>query len=735
MALTLKNLFAGGQIPPEITGELRTMLLQMRQERSAFEALLKRASDVTATMEQLTAPVNEARSAVRDLQDQVGTVTAAMPLVADLDTRVAGLDARLTVLDEAEGALRSARERAGAEVQEAADAARAVRDEVAELREMVGQVASVRAAVGELAGTQDRITAMRADVGRIETELEKLRGERDALRQQQETMRVERETMAGDTAAAREQLEQTVARFGTLQADVAEAGQRVAELRGLIDPVAELVTGVPEARRELQTLQALRDYVAQKVTILEEQRGLVDRAADRAERLGMLLQKLDDELRGQAQNLKFMTQLRESVDAVKTQHAHLLEDADELRAAHEQLRTGDATMRRDVGDLQAQITEELERARSGFAFERESLDAVSARVESLRESLTQAEQRFQPLEDAAVMVGEVRADAGHLAELVAEIEQTVSALALQGERVRDVEGQIETLEASASALDEKLAAIRTPSEAAIERADLRAGELAAQIDELEQRTRRISGHADDIRLLGQEVERQRLAVAEAMEQLRHASELKVEAGSVADQLGQRATTLAATLEAAEARIDGFQGSLRQLEARSDALDVARQAMDRFEGRLKEWQAMESRLGRAAAQVAERQGTVQVVRDDLRRMFALAEETADQVRAVAAARGELDAGRRLLDGVLPRLREVGAEIAELERRREAVAQDATQIARLEALLGEARASLAALESQKGLLDQVVSTAGALRFQTRQAEALVESLQETWERARG
>ena len=41
MALTLKNLFAGGQIPPEITGELRTILLQMRQERSAFEALLK----------------------------------------------------------------------------------------------------------------------------------------------------------------------------------------------------------------------------------------------------------------------------------------------------------------------------------------------------------------------------------------------------------------------------------------------------------------------------------------------------------------------------------------------------------------------------------------------------------------------------------------------------------------------------------------------------------------------
>jgi cell division septum initiation protein DivIVA len=184
------------------------------------------------------------------------------------------------------------------------------------------------------------------------------------------------------------------------------------------------------------------------------------------------------------------------------------------------------------------------------------------------------------------------------------------------------------------------------------------------------------------------------------------------------------------MSGAEDRLTSIRESIVTLDERADQLGVTGAAMDRFEERLRQWQALEKRMAHATAQATQREDVLKALRADVTRMFALAEETADQVRETLAARGELEAGRALLDDLKPQLSEMRTEAERLAEHREALAGEDALIARMEAMLCEVRTNHKVLEEQKEFLDHVVATAGVLRFQSRQAESLIESLEDMW-----
>jgi DNA repair exonuclease SbcCD ATPase subunit len=526
-------------------------------------------------------------------------------------------------------------------------------------------------------------------------------------------------------------IQRIAAQFDTVRADVAETAQRVADLRELIDPVAELVRGVPEARRELATLQALREYVAQKVAALEEQRGLVDRATDRGERLGALLQRLDGEIKEQGQNFKFLAKVKDHVDELRLRHGELLEQAARIGAEHRRLLEEDEAVRRYAGALRSEITEDLERAASRFALERESVDAVSEQVSGLREALADAERRFRPLEEATMTVGELGVEAGRLAERFEEVAREVARLDPEAERVRSLRAEVTEVEADLREVVRRVESVREPSLAAVEQAEQRVEELAQQVAHLEERTSQVEGTAATLHHLGREVERRRVAVEQGLEELARAAVFRDEAHQVAERLAERVATLAAAGAAAEERVAGVERLFGELERRTDRLVVARAEMDAFEEKLAGWRTMESRVGRATAQAADRQALLESLRADVTRLFAVAEEAAAQARIAVDARAEIVAGRTMLDDVLEQLREIRVEASGLDARRERLADEDARLARAEALVLDLRGSLETLAAQREFLDQVVATAGALRFQSRQAEALVEALREAGE----
>ncbi len=728
MAAALKKLFGTEALPPEIKGELRTTLLQMRQERNALEALATQVQETAAAADKLAAPVAEARESLAALQAKVGVIEQAVSNVSGVEARLADLESRLEhVANTAEG-LSSEQKRTEAGFQGTAGAVRAAKEHLETVQQGLGDVAALRDAVGQFAGMREEIAAVREDLDALQSQASALDAEREKLRSQHDAM-------VADNRAVRSQLQESVGRCSTLQGDVAEAAQRVSSLREAIDPVADLVRGVPEARRELQKLQALREFVAQKTAGLQEQRDLVERVTERGERLELMIQRLDREIEQQGSSLLTMSELRESVEEHEAEHQVLCESLERINAAHQEIRARDEAMRRELEALQRQLAEDLERATTRFAFEREGLDAVSERVGNLRNALTQAEQRFEALEDASAIVDEVRGDAGELRKLVVEMERDVTSLALQAERTRELEPKLRQIEGNTAELAAKLAAIREPSDSAIAQAEMRVSQVADEIEELERRVEQVSGTADAIRSLGREVERRRLAVEESLAQLRHAAEMRQAATTAADRLNEQTEELAASVRGAEDRLSLIRESVSKLDERAEQLTAAGTRMDRFEDRLRQWQSMEARLERATAQAAQREEVVHALREDLQRMFALVEETADRVREVIGARGELEIGRGMLDDLIPRLRDLNAEAERLDEKQGALEGQDALFARIEAMLSEVRTSHKMLEDQKEFLDQVLTTAGTLRYQCRQAESLVESLEEMWNRARG
>ena len=95
MDLGFKRLFGNGSPSPEISGELRTTLLRMRHERTAFETLVTRMNETVRNAETFSEPVEEARKSVEELRAQVLALQTAMSTVTGIEERLADMEARL----------------------------------------------------------------------------------------------------------------------------------------------------------------------------------------------------------------------------------------------------------------------------------------------------------------------------------------------------------------------------------------------------------------------------------------------------------------------------------------------------------------------------------------------------------------------------------------------------------------------------------------------------------------
>ena len=172
--------------------------------------------------------------------------------------------------------------------------------------------------------------------------------------------------------------------------------------------------------------------------------------------------------------------------------------------------------------------------------------------------------------------------------------------------------------------------------------------------------------------------------------------------------------------------------LDDLGDRSRRFEEVRAKVERFEQRFAALLGAEESVERALARAAERQATVDAVRDDLTRLFGIADSTATQVRTVVALQKEIDQRRTALEEVSSRLRDLDRQGERVEERAHQFEEAEQRLAQLDAHVSGLQATLETVLEQKDFLDRVIETAGALSFQTMQAEGVLTQLRQEHEK---
>jgi len=185
------------------------------------------------------------------------------------------------------------------------------------------------------------------------------------------------------------------------------------------------------------------------------------------------------------------------------------------------------------------------------------------------------------------------------------------------------------------------------------------------------------------------------------------------------------TTNLGSVEQRATRLDTLS---EELEDRSETLQFVEKRMAQFEDQLTRWQLSEAEVSRALKQLEGRQATVEGLQGDIKHMFEMAERTVEDARSIAIAHQEIERTRLEIETVLDRLHASDKVVAGLEERKRRIEQAEQRLARADALLIDIQSSLEALEGQKALVDYVVEKAGALTFQVKQAEALIDTLRD-------
>jgi DNA repair exonuclease SbcCD ATPase subunit len=362
----LKNLFGKDLQLDKLPAELKPLVEQMRQERTAYEALLKRAEQLGNAQ-------------------QIGQIEQRLSGLDKLAAQAADFRQGAASLEDGQQALR-----------ERLDDTRVLADT------MRADLEGMRAMLAEILAAKTELPAL----------LELLRSAAD---------------LRAETAAMDQRLKDGAAALGNLQ-DAATRVQsfagRAEKLEGVVEQLQQLLKEVPDVKRELSSLNVLAEYVTRKVSALEAQRDLVDRATQRAERLTELVAQVDRQLQQQHQNMTFLERLEKNVDELRKQHQLALERAGDIDKKY---RAMDAESRR-LGEQFIAQKESLQQAASRFAFERDGLEGLSRRITELREALGNMEQRLPEIDRIRTDVSGVLTDVKRLTTGVADLQRQVGGL-------------------------------------------------------------------------------------------------------------------------------------------------------------------------------------------------------------------------------------------------------------------------------------------------------------------
>jgi chromosome segregation ATPase len=563
----LKNLFGKDSQLDKLPAELKPLVDQMRRERAAYEALVKRAEQVSG--------------AVAPLEQQI----------TQLEQRLAGFDKlseQLATFEQKVAAVEVGQQNTMKGFTDAEALAKAVRNDLDGLKGQLDDVATAKAELPGLLELVKPLGALRSETSAMDQRMQDLSSRLEQMRERQE------QTVAESTAA-QSRLAGIDEGLNAMMGRVEGFAARADGLEATVEQLRQLLKEVPEVKRDLSTLNVLAEYVTQKVATLEGQKEMVERAMQRAERLTELTAQVDRQLQAQHEDAQFLERLAKNVDEIKKMHEAALQRADEIEKTY----TSIDAERGKLAEQFAAQRDALQQATGVFKFEREGLDVLSQRVTELRAALGAIERELPTLDGARGDLSNVAAEVKRLGEATAALARQMAELQSTAESAQEAQAHVRQLQESVGDLAHRMESL-APAQLTQE-----LDERARQMDEVRSRVGRL-----ETQLTGWETLEQRTGRALELAEERHQAVAALR--SELQRLFEVADSTVAQVRTAvemQHEIEQRQHALEPVLERLRDLDRQSEAMEERQQKLAD---AEERLTRLDALLIDLQSTFQAV---------------------------------------------------------------------------------------------------------------------------
>jgi len=672
---------------------------------SKIEALDRRRDDLSRDLQDKERRVASVEEGVRGLDGIQRTVD-------DLERRTGTLKAMGDSVAQKTAALEAQREAVERALAQADHLERAMRQVDAGVRHLQDNEKALRT-------LQDHVTTLRS---LHETVLERSTEISHLQRQTDEQMRATRQELSLLTDEAKKSVE----RFDFESRGLESVSQRVADLRRELSDCENRSRGLSEMSQTVGELRSQTTTLTTQLQTLSEEVGQVDQEMAKLRAIRRDLDETGRMVQDVCSQAGRFEEARPAIEAgirdlaeLSGSHALVKDSLEQTRVAQDEItrvresqsetRSWLAGVEQSVSDLRGQVGAMHELA--------PAIEGLQKQAKHVAESINAVELRREFVDDLHRKFTDLGSLAGRLDERDRQLHS----------RIEVAEQQLVALTARAEEA-ERLATNMGVVASNMSETERRAGEIGKSVAAIAARCESIEDLEERTRALRPELEQRHHALQEATENLERASELRKEAATSAQKLGELSKKLTAALKTADERVTQVDTLSTELEDRAARLQSVEKRLGAFEERLAKWDAVEDQVARSLEELSVRQSTVETLRSDFDRLFALAEKTVADVREITSAHQEVEQTRQLLLDVTSRQGELRDATNVLEDRKRQMAKAEERLARAEALLGDVQSSIEALQGQKTIVDQAVEKAGSLQFLLKQAEATIEGLRQ-------
>jgi len=654
-----------------------------------LEDVVRRVQSVERSLE----PINQASTAIPDVQHQLAVLKALADQVAQ----------KTTMLEQE----REAIDRASSQIAQLTRMDRELDAWLRRQEEQIRRFGPIEAKLSEVKTIQDKVLARTEELQSTSQQIEDaqqsarqaLNDLRDQMRKSSEGFELEHRglhAVSERIADLRNAVKESEARLAVLdaasqgtaavQAQVRQAGEQAAELSRELTSIAEEANRNASLRQDVQRLDGVASDLAARMRRIDEIRPGVEQAVEQLSTLRGTRELLADGLE----------QMRAAADEM----ARLRENHGETQAW---LANADVWTRK----VQSQVKE--------LSAMEPAVERIRVEVEQVKGAMQQIEARREAVEDVqrtlinvGTATGEVNERAEGLRIRMDAAEQKFTQLARQAEGAQRLADTISIVTGS------------------VEEAERRMSGVDESVRSLESRTQQIDQVEERIRLLGQELEQRQGALDKATEHLTRASALRKEAAEAAQRMEEVTRSVGSTLSQAEERAGNLQRITNDLETRAGPLKAVDRQLAHFEELLNKWESAQAEAAKALEQTLARQAGVDAIEAQVKHVFNLVEQTVEDVQSIGSARRDIEETRTMLQATQDQFKATEETLKGFESRKRQLERAEQRLARAEALALGIRATVESLIAQKTVVDHAMESAGALSFQMKQAEALIGAL---------
>jgi chromosome segregation ATPase len=671
------------------TSRLENFDQDFQTARSGLEDVARRVQTVERQLE----PINQASTAIPDVQHQLAVLKALADQVSQ----------KTTMLEQE----REAVDRAATQIAQLTRMDRELDAWLRRQEEQIRRFGPIEAKLTEVKSIQDKVLARTEE---LQTTSQKIEDAQQSARQALTDLR--------------EQMRKSSEGFELEHRGLHAVSERIGDLRNAVKECEARLAVLDAASQGAAAVQTQLRSVGEQVAELSGEVAALTEEAARAGTLRQDVQRLDSMANELAQRMRRIDEIRPGVEQAVDQLATLKGTRELLADGLEQMRVAGEEMsrlRESHGETQAWLanadvwTRKVQTQVKELSGLEPVVERIRLQVEQVRSSIEQIEAGRDTVEHVQRSLAEIGSFSGDLKERTEGLKSRMDAAEARfGQLARQAE--------SAQRLSDAISVVTS----SVEEAERRMGSVDDSVRALESRTQQIDQVEERIRLLGQELEQRQGALDKATEHLTRASTLRKEAAEAAHRMEEITRTIGTTLGQAEERSSSLQQLTGQLEARANALKPVDRQLSHFEELLSKWESAQTEAAKALEQTLARQAGVEAIEAQVKHVFDLAERTVEDVQAIGSARREIEETRAMLAATQDQFKTTEETLKGFESRKRQLERAEQRLARAEALALGIRATVESLTAQKTVVDHAMESAGALGFQMKQAEALIGAL---------